>query len=254
MIAAALDVEWLKLRHSRVLHVSTVVLLLVPPLLAAAFAAAAGRSGADPMTLKARAMLPGPGWEGYVSALGQLFATAGLLGMGIVVAWCFGREYAERTVVALYASATPRSTIATAKLALLTLWAVAVAAALGPIALVVGLATGLGTPDAAAWIGLGRVAILATLTGALALTVALFASLGRGYLAGVGGLLGLVVSAQVAVILGVGRWFPLSSPGLWAVDAPGLTSGATWPLALVPPFSLAMAVLTVGWWRRATLA
>lgn len=254
MRSAALDVELLKLRRSRVLAVTTVALLLAPPLLAAVFAAAAARPGTDPMTLKARAMLPGPGWDGYVAALGQIFATAGLLGMGIVVAWCFGREYAERTIVSLYASATPLGTVAAAKLTLLMLWAVALAVTLGPIALLIGLATGLGPPSAEAWIGLGRIVVLAVLTGALALTVAVVASVGRGYLAGVGGLLGLVVAAQVAVILGVGVWFPLSSPGLWAASAPGLPSVGAAQLALVPVYSLAMAFVTVAWWRRATLA
>ncbi len=254
MMLAALDVEWLKLRRSRVPRVAAAVLLLAPPFLAASFAIVAGRDGADPMTLKARAMLPGPGWAGYVSGLGQVFATAGLLGMGVVVAWCFGREFAERTVVSLYANATPRATVAAAKLTLLMVWASGVSVALGPTALLVGLAAGLGPPEPATLFGLGRIVGLAMLTGASALTVALFASVGRGYLPAIGGLLGLVVAAQVAVILGVGQWFPLSSPGLWATSVPGMPSVGVGHLALVPVFSSAMAMATVAWWRRAPSA
>lgn len=252
-MSAALDVEWLKFRRSRVVRVSTIVLLLAPPALAAAFAAAAGRTGSDPLTLKARAMLPGPGWEGYVAGLGQVFATGGLLGMGIVVAWCFGREFAERTIVSLYAGATSRGSIAAAKLTLLLAWALGVALALGPVALLVGLAAGLGPPDPPALLGLGRIVVLGVLTGALALTVALFASVGRGYLPAVAGLLGLVVAAQVAVLLGVGAWFPLSSPGLWAMRIPGMSPVRAGQLALVPALALAGALTTTSWWRRASV-
>lgn len=250
---AALEVELLKLRHSRVMITTTVIVLLAPTLLASAFAAAAGRSSADALTLQARALLPGPGWEGYVSALGQIFATAGLLGMGIGVAWCFGREYADRTIVSLYASATPRARVATAKLVLLTLWAMAVATALGPTALLVALATGLGPPDSAALTALGRVLVLAVLTGVLAPITAIFASIGRGYLPAVAGLIGLIVAAQVAVLAGIGSWFPLSAPALWAANDPALPSVSIPQLALVPIASLASALVTVTWWRRAPL-
>ncbi|MDN5803411.1 MAG: hypothetical protein L0H26_02315, partial [Microlunatus sp.] len=85
---AAFAVELLKLRRSRVMLATTLTVLLAPALLASAFASAAGQPGADPVTVKARAMLPGTGWEGYVSALAQVFATAGLVGMGFGVAWC----------------------------------------------------------------------------------------------------------------------------------------------------------------------
>ncbi|MGB3828749.1 MAG: ABC transporter permease [Ornithinimicrobium sp.] len=253
LMRAALAVEWLKLKRSRVMVTTTTVVLVAPPLLAAAFAAAAGQSGTDPMTLKARAMLPGPGWEGFVSALGQVFATGGLLGMGIGVAWCFGREYADRTMVSLYASATPRGIVAAAKLLLLALWTFAIAAALGPTAILIGLAAGLGPPGGEILIAVGRVVVMAGLTGLLALSVSVFASLGRGYLAAFGGLIGLIVAAQVAVLAGFGAWFPLSSPALWAADAPAMASVSIAQLALVPITSLALAVGTVAWWQQRPL-
>ncbi len=253
LMRAALEVEWLKLRRSHVMVSTTVVLLLAPPLMASAFAASAGRSGTDPMTLKARAMLPGPGWEGFASALGQVFATGGLLGMGIGVAWCFGREYADRTIVSSYASATPRGAIAAAKLALLALWTLAIAAALGPSAVLIGIATGLGPPDSEAFTALGRVVAMAALTGLLALTVALFASAGRGYLAAFGGLIGLIVAAQVAVLAGVGSWFPFSSPALWAANSASMPGVSNAQLTLVPILSLAVATVTVIWWQRRPL-
>lgn len=253
LVRAAIEVEWLKLRRSRVMVSTTVIVLVAPALLAAAFAVAAGQSGTDPMTLKARAMLPGPGWEGFVSALGQVFGTGGLLGMGIGVAWCFGREYADRTIVSFYASATPRGAVAAAKLLLLTLWALAIAAVLGPAAVLIGMATGLGVPDNDTFTALGRVVVMAALTGLLALTVSIFASVGRGYLVAFGGLIGLIVAAQVAVLAGVGAWFPLSSPALWAANVPEMVPVSIGQLALVPIVSLAVASATVIWWQKRPL-
>lgn len=252
-MSAAFEVEWLKLRRSRLMAVTTVIVILVPSLLAAAFAAAAGRAGTDPLTLKARALLPGTGWDGFVEAIGQVFATGGLLGIGIGVAWCFGREYADRTIVSLYASATPRGAVAVAKLVLLTAWAVVIAAVLGPAALLIGLLAGLGPPDGAALLALGRVVVLAILTGVSALTVAIFASVGRGYLVAFGGLIGLIIAGQVAVLAGAGAWFPLSSPALWAANDPATGSVSGGQLAFVPIVSLAVAAGTVLWWRRAPL-
>ncbi len=255
MMRAAWDVEMLKMRRSRVVTVTTVILLGAPCALAAGFVAAANRPGVDAISVKARMLLVGDGWDAYLSAVAQVFATAGLLGMGIAVAWCFGREYADRTVVSLYAAATTLTQVATAKLLLLTLWSLGVAGALGPVALLVGLATGLGLPDHSAVLGLGRVVVLAACTGLLALGVAPIASIGRGYLAAFAGLLGLVVAAQVAVIAGVGAWFPYSAPGLWAVasgvpSAPGVSVGQ---LAVVPVSAIAFGAVTLTWWRHAEL-
>jgi ABC-2 type transport system permease protein len=252
---AAIAVEWLKLRHSRVVHVTTLALLTLPCALAAGFLAAAGQGGADAMSLKASAMVTGEGWDGYLNGAIQIFATAGLLGMGVVVAWCFGREFADRTVVSLYGSATPREIVAAAKYVVVSCWALLIAVLVGPAALLVGLAAGLGTPDRGTIGELGRLSLLAVLTGLLALGVAIFASAGRGYLPGFGGLIALIVVAQVGVVAGLGGWLPWSVPGLWAVATPGsgLDPVPTAQLAVVPLSTLVLVGVTVGWWRRAEL-
>ncbi len=255
MMRRALTVEWLKLRRSRVPGVTALALLVLPAAMAALFLTMAGGEGADAMTLKAQALVTRAGWLGYLDALTQIYASAGLLGMGVVVAWCFGREYADRTVVSLFASATPRESVAAAKLVVLAGWSAAVSVALVPSALLVGLVTGLGVPDGDALLASVRVALLSALTGLAALTVALFASLGRGYLPAFGGLVGLVAAAQVAAVVGVGSWFPYAVPGLWAVasSTPTLSAVPAWHLLLVPCWAGVLGAVTVGWWRNAEL-
>ncbi len=252
---AAYQVELLKLRRGRVPVVASVVVLLVPPLLAWAFLAAAQANRDDPLSAKAAAMALGDGWPGYLNGLTQIAATGGFVGIGIVVAWCFGREFADHTVVSLYASATSRPTVAAAKLVVITGWAAAVAVLAAPIALVIGLLAGLGSPDTATFAALGRLAVLLATTGLLALVVALFASLGRGYLAGFAGLVAIVVAPQLAIVAGVGAWFPWSAPALWAITPlnPTLTAIPTWHLLVVPLTALVTSGLTLAWWQTAEL-
>ncbi len=255
-MGAAYVVEWLKLRRSRVPRVAAAALLVLPAVMAALFLALAGRDRGDAFGLKAQALVTRDGWGGYLDALTQIYASAGLLGMGVVVAWCFGREYADRTVGSLFGSATPRESVAAAKLAVLALWCTGVSLALVPAALLVGLGAGLGLPDGDALAGLVRVAVLSVLTGLSALTIALFASVGRGYLPAFGGLVGLVAAAQVAVVAGMGGWFPCAIPGLWSVASatPTLGTVPVWHLLLVPCSAAVVGALTVAWWRRAELS
>ncbi len=251
-MSPAYAVEALKLRRSRVVLVATLALLLAPAAMARGFLAAAEHGGNDPAGLKAQAMLPGVGWTGYLGASMQIYATAGVLGVGIAVGWCFGREYADHAVVSLYASATPRDAVASAKLVLLTLWATAVGLAAVFLTWLLGIGTGLGVPDDGDWRAVARMAALAVLSGLLALPVAAAASVGRGYLPAVGGLLVLVVLAQVATIAGAGGWWPWSIPAVWAMrPEAGMTAIAAPRLLLVPTVALAGAVITLRWWRHA---
>ncbi len=255
-MGAAYVVEWLKLRRSRVPRVTAGLLLVVPAVMAALFLAMADMDRGDAIGLKAQALVTRDGWAGYLDAMTQIYASAGLLGMGVVVAWCFGREYADHTVASLFGSATPRESIAAAKLAVLALWCTGVSLALVPAALLVGLGAGLSLPDDDALAGLVRLAVLSMLTGLSALTIALFASIGRGYLPAFGGLVGLVAAAQVAVVAGVGGWFPYAIPGLWAVASatPTLGTVPVWHLLFVPCSAAVVGALTVAWWRRAELS
>jgi ABC-2 type transport system permease protein len=142
--------------------------------------------------------------------------------------------------------------VASAKLVLLTAWATAVGLAAVCVTLLVGLATRLGLPDDDGWRTVERVAALAVLSGVLALPVAAAASLGRGYLPGIGGLLVLIVLAQVATIAGVGGWWPWSVPALWAMGPEaGMPAIDPVRLLVVPVVALAGAVITLRWWRHA---
>lgn len=124
-----------------------------------------------------------------------------------------------------------------------------------PVALGIGLLANLGAPDGAAVSALVRLAVLLALTGLLALVVGLFASLGRGYLAGFGGVIGVVVAPQVAIVVGAGSWFPWSVSAVWAIAALNTALGQVpaWHILAVPLAAALSAGATLAWWHASEL-
>ena len=108
-------------------------------------------------------------WTGLVSTAAQITGAGGLIGFGVVLAWLFAREFADGTITGLFALPIGRGTIAAAKLAIYTVWAVSVSLLIAAALLLLGLVLGFGMPDASAWAGLGRQLGLGILTAAIAL-------------------------------------------------------------------------------------
>jgi ABC-2 type transport system permease protein len=252
-LSAALWAEALKLRRSRVPWVTAAVLALTP-LLAGLFVLAvrdpqrSGLVGGKTQLLGVTA-----DWAGYFTLLAQIDAVAGLLALGVVTAWVFGREFSDRMAVDLLALPTPRATIVAAKFLLIVAWSAVVTALVPPAALVVGGA--LGLPGwSAGLLGetAGQLAVLSGLNTLLVTPVALAASIGRGYLPAIGLVLIVIALAQAMAAIGAGAWFPWSVPAL----ASGMAGAAGDSISaasylLVGLTMLAGAVLTVSWWRLA---
>lgn len=252
----ALRVEWWKLRRSPVTLTATVLMVVVLPMLALGFYSVSQNGGKGALAQKAEALLIGDGWEGYLGAVAQIAAAAVFVGAGVVVAWVFGREHADRTFSSLFALPVARATIAASKLVTLTGWAVALSALVVLATAVAGLLGGVGTLDADGVMpGLGRLFAVVLFTTLLAETVGLVASAGRGYLPAIGAMVLILAAAQVAVLFGTGGWFPFSVPGLLAVAG---TEGVPTPnaiqIALVPLTAALGGWLTIVWWDRAEVA
>lgn len=255
MTRAAWEVELLKLRRSPVARTSALVLVLGTAGLSAAFTAVGLGDGESQMAVKVRPMLQGEGWEAYLGMLGQILSVAMLLCVGVVVSWVVGREFTDGTIGSLLALPTPPRAVAMAKLGLVVLGGVACSVGAVLLALPAGALIGLGPPDLEALRAAGRVVLIGLLTTALALPVAAVASVRRGYLPGVGALLGLVVVTQVVTVAGAGGWFPWAAPGLWSGMGGAEAAAAVTTVQLLLPLlvGIAGAALTVGWWARAEL-
>lgn len=247
-----MQVELLKIRRSPVVLTTTVLMVVLVPLLCLGFIAIAKGGGAGAAALKAQAMVVGEGWDAYLGLLGQMLAVTMFIGPGVVVAWAFGREFSDRTFPSLFAMPVSRGSTAGAKFIVILAWGVAVTILLLVAALLAGLVTGVGPFDPADTLAsLARLALAGFLTVTIALTVALVASVGRGYLPAIGAIVLLTMAAQVAVLFGTGGWFPYAAPGLYAVEgASSVAEVNAIQLVLVPVTSAAIAWLTVRWWDR----
>ena len=254
-MAAALAVEALKLRRASAPRAAALVVVGVVPALAAGFRAATRSDVDGPLAAKIAPMLVGTGWDGLLGFVGQILSVGMLLATGVVVTWSFGREFTDGTFGSLFALPTSRRAVATAKAATLVAWGAGVAAAAVGLALVLGLAIGLGVPDGAAWAHAGRALTIGLLTVALALPFGYAASALRGYLPGIGVLLGTVVLTQVLSVTGVGAWFPYAAPGMWSGMGGAEVAATVTPaqLLLALPVGALGAAAAVWWWDRAVV-
>ena len=250
---AAVRLEFLKLHRSPPVRVASIILVVVVPMMSAALLALTRMDSDSMLAAKIAPLLHDDGWGGLTGFAAQILSVGGLLAIGVVVSWVFGREFTEKMFGSLFATPTPRENIALAKLLVLITWSTALSAITAAATLLSGLLIGLGLPDVKAWDGAARIVVIGILTAMLALPLALVASAGRGYLVAIAALLGVVVITQVTVALGAGAWFPYASPGLWAgLGGPELAAGVTaLQLLLAVPIGIAAAWGTWWWWRRA---
>lgn len=243
---AAIAVEWLKLRRSRVGILTTLVFLGGLCVLTGGIILAVA-NGNEQMLAKSGG-LSSADWNGLWATADQIAAAGGMLAAGVLVTWLFGREFTDGTLSGLFTLPAGPRRIAGAKLVLHLAWCAGLAVLTGLVLLLLGLGAGFGPPDAEAMAGCGRFCVLVVLTGVLVLPAAWVVSLSRSLLAGVGCVVGLVVVAQVGVLAGLGAWLPLAAPALWAMSG---GDGATLlQLSLVPVWGAVFAWLILRRWGR----
>jgi len=245
----AIRVEALKLVRSPVGTIGTIA--LVAGTLALLGGITATLAGGNPELTAKVGTAATLNWNGLLASAAQITAAGGLLGLGIVLSWMFGREFTDGTITGLFALPVSRSRIALAKLAVYAVWAIVVSLALTLGILALGLLLGYGIPTVDGWASLGRQGALTLLTAAIAIPVAWIATATRSLLAAVGGAIALVVIAQVSALAGAEGWMPLAAPALWTMSAGAAVNPAQ--LSLAALFGIAFAALTTASWARLQL-
>ena len=224
-MTAALAVEASKARAARTPRaIAAVFVLGVAAICGATLLAVA--SGDATITAKLGPTASQPGWPGLLSTATQVTAAAGLLAQGVMLSWLVGREFADRTVGALFAQPVTRTTILAAKLVVFLGVAAVTALALVLTVTAVAVATGQGLPGPDEARALGRLVVLVVCSALLTTPCAWAATAGRSLLPGIGLAIGLLAVAQIAVIAGGGAWFPPAAAALWALS-PSSVSAAS---------------------------
>lgn len=184
-------------------------------------------------------------WPTYLGLPAQITAVGGTGVFGLVLVWLFGREFSQRTVKDLLALPTPRTAIVTEKFAVAAVWCLVLTLYPAVFGLVVGAVLGLpGWSAGVAVTGLATLGATAAMTVLVMTPVAAAASAGRGYLPGVGAMLGAVFFAQIVAALGYGHYFPWSVPALFS----GVAGADRDPPGAVGVVGVLGTAL---WWRNA---
>jgi ABC-type transport system involved in multi-copper enzyme maturation permease subunit len=253
-LLAALQVEGLKLRKSKMLWTVLAAFTLAPLmggffifiLKNPEFAKSAGLLGA-------KAQIAGEAtWPSYFSLLAQIIAVGGILVFGFVASWVFGREYTDRTIKDLLALPYHRSIIAIAKFLAIFITTSLLSVYVVVCGILIGGAIGLsGWSSAVLLEGLLVLLITALLTISLSTPVAFFASWGKGYLAPLGFVVLMVVFSQIIAAVGYGDYFPWSIPALFSgITGEGQSLRAS-SFLIVVFTSLTGFVGTLAWWLYA---
>jgi ABC-2 type transport system permease protein len=196
-------------------------------------------------------------WPTFVGLISQACAIGGAMLFAFLFAWLFGREFADRTVRDLVASPTSRSAIVIAKVAVGSAWSLAIVAWVLAFAFAIGLAIDalVGLPGWSGEVvlrGFAGAAAAAVMTISLQSFTAFFAGVGRGYIPGLGWAVLAIFLAQIVAALGWGAWFPWSVPalvsGMAGPDAEAVSLGGVLIVAFTAVLGL---VATVLWWNRA---
>lgn len=250
-LCAALHVEARKALASRALRTTTVLVIAGISVLGGTLVAAA-IGGNEQVTSQLGPLADETGWPLFTGVVAQVTAAGGLLAFGVALTWNFGREFADGTITGLFALPTPRATIAVAKLIIHGAWVIGVALIFTALLAVTGLILRLGAIDAVVLGHLGRQLVLTVLTGLIATPAAWAATLGRGFLPGIATTVGLIVVAQVTVIVDpdTAAWFPLAAPALWALFPGSVSAPQLLAVAIVP---VTFGALTARAWQRLRL-
>lgn len=157
-----------------------------------------------------------PNWQNYFTLLVQGFAAVGVIGIGFVASWVFGREFSEHTIKDILVLPISRSKIVISKFIAVIIWSILLSLVYFSICLLVGLM--IHIPD---WsnelimTNFTKYLVTTLLTILLSTPVAFLASYSRGYMLPMGFVILTLILANFTGIVGLGPYFPWAIPGLY---------------------------------------
>lgn len=240
MFGQVIATEFIKLRRSKVVWLSLVAMslgllgvslfmwIMLEPERAAQFGLLGTKAELTGLTAT---------WPSYSSMVTLVVGIGGMLLLAFIVAYVFGREYADGTAKNILALPVGRQWFVLAKFAVVATWWLLLVMAVLAAALVLGLLLGLPGFSAGLAVDSARDALLAAgIAYLLAPPVAWITILGRGYLPALGFALSMLLLGNVLAKTGWAYWFPWSivplSMGMLGEPVGSLPVGSYLVLAL----------------------
>lgn len=253
---AALAAETLKVRRSKILAATFLVVTLVAGVSALFMFIIEDPSRARNLGLiNQKAKLSGitADWPGLLGFLTQIVASANLILFAFIATWVFGRESVDSTLRYLLALPVPRSTIVLAKYTVTVVWSAATNLWLATVVLAIGGLMDLpGGGSDVILTEVGKASLGAALMLLATLPVALVASMGKGFLAPLACAVAALILAQVASTLGWAELCPWSIPAVAVGMVPG-TVLTTQALLVTVTTGLVGVLGSIAWWRWGNL-
>ena len=247
-LGIVIGLEARKLARATVTRVATIAALTLVTVTTAGGYAAAMHAGDTDMGRKAASMVTSPGWGGYTGLGATSVSATILLAVGVVMSWSVGREFTDGTIVGLFAIPPALRTIATAKMVVTLSWAVLLGAGEAALLMTAGLLLGLGAAGAAGCFA--TLLLVSVMLGAGILPVMWAATRWRGYLAGIGLTLAILVVTNLAAGFGLGAYTPWSIPVAWTMNHADVSA----LLLVIPVMTAAIgAWITYHSWDRLQL-
>jgi ABC-2 type transport system permease protein len=183
-------------------------------------------------------------WSTFLGLVLEMDGMGGMIFLAFMVAFVFGREYADGTAKNMLTLPIPRGLFVLAKLVVTAAWFALLSAWLLPLALAVGKALGLASFDP---LLLGRIAgelfVASLMAFCLCPLVAWIATATRGYFAPLGYAISTLVLASVFAHTGWGPWVPWSIVGLYTgATGSGPTLAAGSYVVLAATFALGLGL------------
>ncbi len=254
---STLWVETLKIRKSVIFRMTIFFFMLIACMMTLVVFVQMYPETSDKLGMignKASMMSMGPpSWENYFKLIIQGIAGVGLVGVGFVSSWVFGREFTERTAKDLLALPVSRTSIVLAKFVVVLGWSLLLCIVYFATALLLGSLLGLpGWTDEVVSTYITRYFVTSFLLLLLFTPITFLASLSRGYMLPLGIVILTLIMANFSGMVGLGPYFPWSIPGLYGVgiDTPGMEPNTISYVILVSTFVLGMFA-TLRWWNKA---
>ncbi|MBP7506248.1 MAG: ABC transporter permease [Prolixibacteraceae bacterium] len=254
---AALWVEILKVRKSKVFWISVIFFCFIPMALALMIfvqkypeiAAKLGMIGEKAELMK----LGEPVWSNFFNLINMFLSAVGLIGFGFITSWIFGQEYSDKTLKDVLALPVSRGYIVTAKLITALIWSVILSAVFFILSLLMGKIVGISDWSAEIFReSLTIFIIIMLLTIMLCTPIAFLSSWSRGILFPIGFIILTMILSNFTGLVGLSPYFPWSIPGLFSMPVSSGGNGhLTTSLIILFSTSAAGYLATILWWKYA---
>lgn len=242
----ALKAEIAKNRHSKILLISFIAFALVPVMggiFMLVMQSPEAMLKASALNAKVEAMNVSADWSSFFMILSQGMGVGGIMVLGFIATWIFGREYSDNTVKDLLSLPTSRTKILNAKFILYFVWSLVLAIFIVILGLIIGLALQLpGFGNELIFMFLKKYFITTFLVILLGTPLAFFSMLGKGYLAPLGFVALTLVFSQIIGALGYGNYFPWAVPAIFS----GMVGEHKEPLNVIS-YAILFAVSAIGY-------